>query len=193
MNERGANPNAETKDPSYCCEDCDQPFKTPQGLAGHRRLAHSTSTRSELEAKAGELAEREAAAKRREAEAARQADAARRREAEAARREQEIAETGPAALGLSQCPDCRAWFGAATERDSHVRKIHPIEEAVAKAVSRSRQRVDEVWREAARKQGANPERSPDWVVNQFWSGTDQRILRALLARNASLRFAKEGE
>lgn len=74
-----------------CCDDCGQPFKTAQGLAGHRRLAHSTATRSNLEAQANDLAEREAAAKRREGEAARKAEAARQREADLARRQEEIA------------------------------------------------------------------------------------------------------
>lgn len=177
----------------FACEVCDQPFKTAQGLAGHRRLAHSTSTRTELESMASELANRETAAKRREAEVARQAESARQRKAEAVRREQQIAETGPVALGLSQCAECRAWFDTTEARRTHVRRVHPIEDAVAEEVGRSRQRVKGVWGVAARKQEANPDKSSDWVVGQFWSGTDRKILRALLARNASFRFAKEGE
>jgi hypothetical protein len=72
------------------CHDCDQPFKNAQGLAGHRRLAHSASTRSNLEAKSEEVAAREAAAKRRETEAARQAEAVRQAESDLARREQAL-------------------------------------------------------------------------------------------------------
>jgi hypothetical protein len=177
----------------YPCDDCDQPFKNAQGLAGHRRLAHSTSTRTELEARAGELAERETVAKRREAEAARQAEAARRREAEATKREREIAETGPTALGMARCAECGSWFENSGNLHRHTQTIHPIEDKVAQDVGRSRGRVEEVWREAARKQEASPDKSTDWVVSQFWSGTDRRILRALLARNASFRFDKEGK
>jgi hypothetical protein len=73
------------------CDGCDQAFKSPQGLAGHRRLAHSATTRSELETRAEEVAAREAAAKSRETGAARQAEAARRHEADVERREQEVA------------------------------------------------------------------------------------------------------
>lgn len=90
MDQPGANPDDGATDTGYTCDDCDQPFKTAQGLAGHRRLAHSTSARSELEAKAGELAEREAAARRRDADVARKAEASRQREMELARREEEI-------------------------------------------------------------------------------------------------------
>jgi C2H2 type zinc finger protein len=171
----------------YPCDDCGQPFKTAQGLAGHRRLAHSTSTRTELEAKAGELAEREAAAKRREAEVARKVEAARQREADVARRQQEIADTGPAAIGLSQCPDCRAWFDTSEERRTHVRRVHPIEDAVAEEVGRSRQRVVDVWREAVAKAQRHPNESPEEIVRRFLLPTDQRILRALLAKNATFR------
>jgi|SRR5579871_161091 len=192
MDQSGANTDDEVADTVHRCDDCDQPFKTAQGLAGHRRLAHSTSTRTELEAKAGEIAEREAAAKRREAEAVRQAETVRRRETEAARREQEIAETGPAALGMVRCSECGSWFENSGNLHRHTRTVHPIEDAVATEVGRSRRRVEDVWREAARKQEANPDKSTDWVVGQFWSGTDRRILRALLARNAGFRLEKGG-
>jgi hypothetical protein len=176
----------------YSCEDCGQPFKNAQGLAGHRRLAHSSSTRADLEARAGALAERETAAKRREAESARQVEAARRREVAAAAREREIAETGPAALGLSQCPKCRGWFDSSKERNSHLRSAHPIEDEVAEEVGRSRQRVEDVWREACRKQAAHTDRPPEWIVGLFWAPTDQKILRALLARNATFRASEGG-
>jgi hypothetical protein len=77
--------------PTLDCVDCDQPFKTAQGLAGHRRLAHSTSIRFELEAKQEELARQEAAARRRESEVAQRAEATRRHAADVGRREQEVA------------------------------------------------------------------------------------------------------
>ena len=83
--------------PTNECQDCGQPFKTAQGLAGHRRLAHSASTRAELdertrsaEQREVELRQREVATERRAAEAARLADATRRREAEIARRQREF-------------------------------------------------------------------------------------------------------
>jgi hypothetical protein len=169
------------------CDDCGQPFKTAQGLAGHRRLAHSTSTRTELEAKAGQLAERETAARKREAEVARTAEAARKREAEVARRQQEIADTGPAALGLSQCAECRAWFDTPEARRTHVRSVHPIEVAVAEEVGRSRQRIEDVWVEAVAKAKRHPRATDDEIVRRFLLPTDQKILRSLLAKDATFR------
>lgn len=83
----------------YNCDDCGQPFKTVQGLAGHRRLAHSTSTARELderkrstEQKETELRAREAAAERKATEAARSAEAVKHRETEIARRQLELTE-----------------------------------------------------------------------------------------------------
>jgi len=80
----------ENVSPPLNCDDCGQSFKTAQGLAGHRRLAHSTSTRSELESKQGELVQRETSAKRREVEAARQLEAVHRQELNLAGRERAI-------------------------------------------------------------------------------------------------------
>jgi hypothetical protein len=193
MDETGASKATEDtgSGPNYPCEQCGEVAKSPQGRAGHRRLAHSASTRSRLEAKEGQLAQREAASKRQEAEVARRAADAQRREAEAARRQQEIADTGPAALGMSQCPDCRAWFDTPGERRTHVRSAHPIEDAVAKEVGRDRERVLHEWTEAARKQKENPDKSAEWVVSQFWWPTDKKILRALLAKNATFRSSEE--
>jgi hypothetical protein len=81
------------------CDDCGQPLKTAQGLAGHRRLKHSTSTARELdeqrrvlEGQARELTAKERAAQQREAETARAVEATRRREAEIARRERAVRE-----------------------------------------------------------------------------------------------------
>jgi hypothetical protein len=80
------------------CPDCGQSYKTPQGLAGHRRLKHSASTARELEErkrsaeqKEAELRARQEATERRAAEAARVAEATKRREAEIARRQRELA------------------------------------------------------------------------------------------------------
>lgn len=83
---------------SVYCDYCEKPFKTAQGLAGHRRLAHSTSTARELderkrstEQREAELREREAVAERKTAETSRSVDAVKRREAEVARRQRELA------------------------------------------------------------------------------------------------------
>lgn len=103
--------------PDLNCDDCDQPFKSAQGLAGHRRLAHSTSTRSELEAKAGQIAEREAAAKRRETEAARQAEAARRAESDLARREQAL-------RAEEAVPECDRLRGVADREIAGLPEVH---------------------------------------------------------------------
>jgi C2H2 type zinc finger protein len=187
MDEEGAKQTEENSDGGYACDGCDKPFKTAQGLAGHRRLAHSASTRTELEAKAGELAEREVAAKRREAEVARRAEAARQGEADVARRQREIADTGPAALGMVPCPECGSWFENAGNQHRHQRTIHPIEDKVAEEVERSRQRVLDVWREAIAKAKRHPNESDDEIVRRFVLPTDQKILRALLAKNATLR------
>jgi hypothetical protein len=99
MDEAGANtvsegPNGEL---GYECEDCELAFKTPQGLAGHKRLTHSASTSRELDERKRALAEqtraltsKERAAQQREADAARLAEAARRKEAEVAARERTV-------------------------------------------------------------------------------------------------------
>ncbi len=185
MEEKGRNPDP--TDTANECQECGQPFRTVQGLAGHRRLAHSARTRSELEAKQAELAQRETAAKRREAEAARQAEVARTREAEANRREREIAETGPAALGMVTCPECGSWFEDSRNLSRHQRTIHPIEEAVADEVGCSRGRVEEVWREAVAKGKRHPDATDDQIIERFWFSEDQKVLRSLLAKNATFR------
>jgi hypothetical protein len=155
----------------HTCIECGEPFRNPQGLAGHQRLAHSASTLDELE-------QRE--------------DATREREEEVARRQLELDETGPAALGMKKCNRCESWFESIENLRRHNRSIHPIEDAVASEVNRSRERVSNVWAEAARKQEANPNKSTDWVVAQFLLPTDKKILRALLARSAAFHFS-EGE
>lgn len=176
---------------SHSCSECGQSYKTAQGLAGHRRLAHSSSTRSELEAREGKVAGRESAAKKREAELVRQAEAHERREADLARREREIAETGPAALGYARCAECEGWLSKA-DIAAHARAVHPLDRLVAIEVGVSKDRVGSVWREAARKQERYPSETPEQIVRRFWGETDQRILKALLARNAVFRFAREG-
>jgi len=78
------------------CPDCGAPFKNAQGLAGHRRLAHSTSTARALDERSRELDEHRRALERQSGELKRREEAARRRETEAARRERaarEIEET----------------------------------------------------------------------------------------------------
>jgi len=72
---------------SLLCPDCGQSYKTPQGLAGHRRLKHSTSTARALDERNQALTEHQRALETKAAELTRKEDAARRREAEAARRE----------------------------------------------------------------------------------------------------------
>lgn len=81
---------------SATCPDCGQSYKTPQGLAGHRRLAHSMSTAQALDERGRELEEHGRALESKSAEIARREAAARRRDAELASREQaarEIEET----------------------------------------------------------------------------------------------------
>jgi hypothetical protein len=78
------------------CPDCGQSYKTPQGLAGHRRLAHSASTARALDERNEALTEHQRALETKADELARREEAARRREAEAVRRERaarEIEET----------------------------------------------------------------------------------------------------
>lgn len=79
------------------CPDCGQSYKTPQGLAGHRRLQHSASTARELEErkrsteqKEAELRARQEAAERKAAATARAAETVKRREAELVRRQREL-------------------------------------------------------------------------------------------------------
>ena len=79
------------------CPECGQSYKTPQGLAGDRRLKHSTGTARELEErrrsteqKEAELRAQQEAAERRAAEITRAAEVIKRREAEIARRQREL-------------------------------------------------------------------------------------------------------
>jgi hypothetical protein len=97
MDEPGRPEIAEKPVPEHTtCPDCGQPFKNAQGLAGHRRLAHSASTARALDERNQALTEHQRALETKAAELARKEEAARRREAEAARRERaarEIEET----------------------------------------------------------------------------------------------------
>jgi hypothetical protein len=87
-------PNAE----SIACPNCGQAYKTPQGLAGHRRLAHSASTARVLDERIRHLDERGKALESRSAEIARREATAKRRDSELARREQ-------AAREIEQTPE----------------------------------------------------------------------------------------
>ena len=81
---------------SIPCPDCGQSYKTPQGLSGHRRLAHSASTVQALDERRQELEEHGRALESKSAEIARREAAAKRRETELGRRElaaREIEET----------------------------------------------------------------------------------------------------
>jgi hypothetical protein len=69
------------------CPDCGQSYKTPQGLAGHRRLAHATSSAQALAQRTQELNEQRRGIESKTAEVARREAAARRREAELSGRE----------------------------------------------------------------------------------------------------------
>jgi hypothetical protein len=81
------------------CGDCGEQFRNPQGLAGHRRLAHSTSTARTLDERKRALDEqsravtaKERTAQQREADAARVGEAARRKESELLLREEAVRE-----------------------------------------------------------------------------------------------------
>jgi hypothetical protein len=85
----------------FPCNDCHQLYKTPQGLAGHRRLAHSTSTSRQLEERRRALdeqsravASKERAAQQSAADVARIAETNRRREADLSQREEEVRAAG---------------------------------------------------------------------------------------------------
>ena len=180
-------PNAE----SYPCPDCGQSYKTPQGLAGHRRLAHSASTARVLDERTRELDEQRRGLESKSAEIARREAAARKRETEAARRQREIDEIGPSSIGLAECDECGAWFDDSGKLRTHVRSIHPLDEKVASEVGVSKGRVNDVWTEACNKQKRHPDETTEQIVKRFWNGTDQKILRSLLDHNAGFKFGGE--
>ena len=175
----------------HTCDDCGQPFKTAQGLAGHRRLAHSASTARELDKRNRELEAHRRALEQEAAELARAEEATKRKEAEVTRRKREIERTGPRSIGLAQCDECGAWFDNSGKLQAHSTSVHPLDEKVASEVGVSRERVNDVWTEACHKAKRHPDESLDQIVKRFWSGTDQKILRALLARDVSFEFEKE--
>lgn len=175
----------------FPCPDCGHSYKTAQGLAGHRRLAHSASTVRVLDERTRELDEHGRALESKSAEVARREAAAKRREAELSRRQREIDETGPSSIGLAQCQDCGAWFDDSGNLRTHTRSVHPLDEKVASEVGVSNSRVNEVWTEAAYKQKRHPDETTEQIVKRFWSGTDQRILRSLLNHNAALKSEEE--
>ncbi|MGA7923298.1 MAG: C2H2-type zinc finger protein [Thermoplasmata archaeon] len=176
---------------SIPCPDCGQSFKTAQGLAGHRRLAHSASSARELDERTRELDEHRRALESKSAEIALREEAARRKGAEAARRQREIESVGPSSIGLDQCEGCGAWFDDSNKLLVHTREVHPLDEAVAAEARVSTSRVNDVWTEACNKQKRHPDKTSKEIVKRFWSGTDQKILRSLLDHNAAFKF--EGE
>jgi hypothetical protein len=175
------------------CKVCGRPSKTAQGLAGHARLAHSSSTARTLEERRRELEERSQSIAAREAELSRASGAANRREGEIARRQQEIDETGPESIGLEQCEDCDAWFEDSEALSSHSKAVHPIDGTVATELGVSRSRVNDVWTEACRKSERHPKETPEEIISRFWDGKDREILQKLRERNAAFRFSKEGD
>lgn len=186
----GARP-AETVPPNTVhCPDCGQTYKTPQGLAGHRRLSHSASTARVLDERTRELDEHRRALESRSSEIARREAAARRLEAEAVRRQREIDETGPSSIGLAQCRDCGAWFDDSGKLRTHARSAHPLDEKIAAEVGVSSSRVSDVWTEACNKQKRHSDETTEQIVKRFWNGTDQKILRSLLDHNASFEIGE---
>ncbi len=177
--------------PTNECQECNQSFKTVQGLAGHRRLTHSASTARELDERNRELEAHRRALEQKATELARAEEATKRKEAEVTRRKREIERTGPRSIGLAQCDECGAWFDNSSKLQAHSRSVHPIDERVASEVGVSRERVNDVWTEACHKAERHPDESLDHIVTRFWSGTDQKILRALLAQDASFQFEEE--
>lgn len=173
------------------CADCGKSYKTPQGLAGHRRLAHSASTAQALDERTRQLDVYRSALESKSAEIAQRETAAKRREAELSRRQREIEETGPSSIGLAQCNECGAWFDDPPKLRAHARSVHPIEETVAGEVHRSRERVVHEWNAASRKQEQYPDETPEQIVQRFWWPTDRRILRSLLAHNATFKIGAE--
>ncbi len=182
---------SDAEKPTIECSDCGQPFKTAQGLVGHRRLAHSTSTGRALDQRTRELEAHRRTLEQRAAELATIEQEVKRREAEVTRRKREIDQTGPKSIGLAHCDDCGAWFEDSDRLRVHSRSVHPLDEKVAAEVGVSTEKINDVWTEACRKQERHPDESPEQIVKRFWNETDQKILRALLAHNAAFRFAKE--
>ncbi len=177
--------------PEIVCADCGQAFKTAQGLAGHRRLAHSTSTARELEERTRELETQLVELEDRSAKLARIEQATKRREAELTRRKREIEETGPSSIGLSRCDDCGAWFETVEVKRLHKRTVHPIDEAVAREAGVSRWRVHYVWTEACRFAERRPDKSVEEIIKGFWLPKDREILQRLRRHNAAFRFTED--
>ncbi len=188
---RAERPEAGSPDSGINCPQCGLGFKTAQGLAGHRRLAHSARTARALDERNRELETQRQALERRAAELAQTEEATRRRETEVTRRKREIERTGPRSIGLAQCDDCGAWFDDSGRLGAHSRSVHPLEEKVAAEVGVSKGWVSDVWIEACEKSKRHPRETPEQIIERFWSGKDKKILRALLARNAAFELEKE--
>jgi hypothetical protein len=166
------------------CPECGVPARSVQGLAGHRRLAHSTETRQALGLREEQVAKREQGVRERERTLA-------GKERDVVRREREIAETGPAALGMKACSECGSWFESEANLARHGRTIHPVENAVAGETRTSPERVTSVWVEACRKQRRHPNKTPEQIIQRFWGTKDREILERLLARGGVFRFREE--
>ena len=164
--------------PTDECQDCGQPFKTAQGLAGHRRLAHSASTRTELD-------ERRRSDEQREAELRARETAADRRVAEADRRQREIAETGPFSIGLNRCNYCKAWFEDSDGLQAHSRAVHPLEPRIAEELGVHEGTVSYVWNLAKRYTANHPDEGPEEIERRFWWEKERHIYRRLRELNAS--------
>jgi hypothetical protein len=118
-------PETEALPTTTPCPDCGQAYKTPQGLAGHRRLAHSATIRRALDERARELDEHRLALEQQSGELERREEAAARRETEAARRER-------AAREIEEVPE--------TERIDRIvrREIESLPEVTTETILRVR-------------------------------------------------------
>ena len=176
--------------PTNECQDCGQPFKTAQGLAGHRRLAHSASTRTELDERKRSAEQREAELRGREAVATRREEATKRREGEVARRKREIESTGPKSIGLSKCDDCGAWFENSDGLQAHSRAVHPFEPRIAEELGVPEGKVNYIWNLAKRYTANHPDEGPEEIEKRFWWEKERQIYRRLRELDAS--FGEDG-
>jgi hypothetical protein len=159
------------------CDECGEPARTTQGLAGHRRLAHRLKETGELDEKASELGVRE--------------ERLQEAEADLDRRRTELEKAGPEERGMLRCSDCGSWAESTDHLQRHRKSVHPIENAIAGELGVLPEKITSVWYEAARKQERHPNEAPEQIVRRFWDRTDREILSRLLARSAAFRISKE--
>ena len=190
--ERSGGTGTEPAGERFRCGDCGLPFKTAQGLAGHRRLAHSTRTARELderkrsaEQREAELKAREAVAERRAMEVARSVEVARHKEAEVLRRAREIEETGPKSIGLNRCPACKAWFEDSDGLQAHSRAVHPLEPRIAEELGVPEEKVSYIWKLAKRYTANHPDEGHEEIEKRFWWEKERQIYRRLRELDAS--------